>query len=184
MDLPSPFPPSLLGTLTHPSTTQSAYYQPCPHSTPPKATSEVMALPRSNFSPFSVHQRYDGDISDLGLTLSYDEDVMGQVGLHLSPFCFSHTTKLLCCPPRGTELRTESLSVSLLSSGPLIPWSPALMPTALRVEQAGEPLGAWSPIPSWLFSHLPSTTAPAVLMGSEGHPGTWKGSQLPILTSQ
>lgn len=24
-------------------------------------------------------QRYDGDVSDLGLTLSYDEDVMGQV---------------------------------------------------------------------------------------------------------
>lgn len=27
----------------------------------------------------SVPQRYDGDIADLGLTLSYDEDVMGQV---------------------------------------------------------------------------------------------------------
>jgi len=24
-------------------------------------------------------QRYDGDVGDLGLTLSYDEDVMGQV---------------------------------------------------------------------------------------------------------
>lgn len=26
-----------------------------------------------------VFQRYDGDVGDLGLTLSYDEDVMGQV---------------------------------------------------------------------------------------------------------
>ena len=26
-------------------------------------------------------QRYDGDVGDLGLTLSYDEDVMGQVSL-------------------------------------------------------------------------------------------------------
>lgn len=32
------------------------------------------------FSFFLFSQRYDGDISDLGLTLSYDEDVMGQVG--------------------------------------------------------------------------------------------------------
>lgn len=27
----------------------------------------------------SPPQRYDGDVGDLGLTLSYDEDVMGQV---------------------------------------------------------------------------------------------------------
>lgn len=26
-----------------------------------------------------IFQRYDGDVGDLGLTLSYDEDVMGQV---------------------------------------------------------------------------------------------------------
>lgn len=26
-------------------------------------------------------QRYDGDVGDLGLTLSYDEDVMGQVNM-------------------------------------------------------------------------------------------------------
>lgn len=26
-----------------------------------------------------VLQRYDGDVGDLGLSLSYDEDVMGQV---------------------------------------------------------------------------------------------------------
>ncbi|KAH0516907.1 Ubiquitin-protein ligase E3B [Microtus ochrogaster] len=30
----------------------------------------------------SVPQRYDGDIADLGLTLSYDEDVMGQLVCH------------------------------------------------------------------------------------------------------
>lgn len=44
-------------------------------------------LSSSNFSfafaldfPFVVvFQRYDGDVGDLGLTLSYDEDVMGQV---------------------------------------------------------------------------------------------------------
>lgn len=28
---------------------------------------------------FVLFQRYDGDVGDLGLTLSYDEDVMGQV---------------------------------------------------------------------------------------------------------
>lgn len=28
---------------------------------------------------FVFVQRYDGDVGDLGLTLSYDEDVMGQV---------------------------------------------------------------------------------------------------------
>lgn len=28
-----------------------------------------------------MFQRYDGDVGDLGLTLSYDEDVMGQVKL-------------------------------------------------------------------------------------------------------
>lgn len=28
-------------------------------------------------------QRYDGDVGDLGLTLSYDEDVMGQVRVDL-----------------------------------------------------------------------------------------------------
>lgn len=28
-------------------------------------------------------QRYDGDVGDLGLTLSYDEDVMGQVRIDL-----------------------------------------------------------------------------------------------------
>lgn len=32
-------------------------------------------------------QRYDGDVSDLGLTLSYDEEVMGQV----SNFCVSQS---------------------------------------------------------------------------------------------
>lgn len=40
-----------------------------------------------------VLQRYDGDISDLGLTLSYDEDVMGQVGFY-SVICW--TLPLLC----------------------------------------------------------------------------------------
>ncbi|XP_030357133.1 ubiquitin-protein ligase E3B isoform X2 [Strigops habroptila] len=30
----------------------------------------------------AVYERYDGDISDLGLTLSYDEDVMGQLVCH------------------------------------------------------------------------------------------------------
>lgn len=33
------------------------------------------------FLSFVVFQRYDGDVGDLGLTLSYDEDVMGQVGI-------------------------------------------------------------------------------------------------------
>lgn len=28
-----------------------------------------------------MFQRYDGDVSDLGLTLSYDEEVMGQVNV-------------------------------------------------------------------------------------------------------
>lgn len=28
-----------------------------------------------------IFQRYDGDVSDLGLTLSYDEEVMGQVNV-------------------------------------------------------------------------------------------------------
>lgn len=33
----------------------------------------------SLISFFFFFQRYDGDVGDLGLTLSYDEDVMGQV---------------------------------------------------------------------------------------------------------
>lgn len=33
----------------------------------------------SDFPFVVVFQRYDGDVGDLGLTLSYDEDVMGQV---------------------------------------------------------------------------------------------------------
>lgn len=32
-------------------------------------------------SNFVFVQRYDGDVGDLGLTLSYDEDVMGQVSV-------------------------------------------------------------------------------------------------------
>lgn len=31
------------------------------------------------FQFLNFFQRYDGDVGDLGLTLSYDEDVMGQV---------------------------------------------------------------------------------------------------------
>lgn len=34
---------------------------------------------RVDFPFVVVFQRYDGDVGDLGLTLSYDEDVMGQV---------------------------------------------------------------------------------------------------------
>lgn len=32
---------------------------------------------------FFLKKRYDGDVGDLGLTLSYDEDVMGQVRIDL-----------------------------------------------------------------------------------------------------
>lgn len=38
-------------------------------------------------------QRYDGDVSDLGLTLSYDEDVMGQV----SNIFLSYNQLVPCC---------------------------------------------------------------------------------------
>ena len=30
----------------------------------------------------SLRQRYDGDVQDLGLTFSYDQDVMGQLVTH------------------------------------------------------------------------------------------------------
>lgn len=33
---------------------------------------------------FVFFQRYDGDVGDLGLTLSYDEDVMGQVRIDVA----------------------------------------------------------------------------------------------------
>lgn len=33
---------------------------------------------------FFFYQRYDGDVGDLGLTLSYDEDVMGQVSIDVN----------------------------------------------------------------------------------------------------
>lgn len=35
------------------------------------------------FLLFCFFQRYDGDVGDLGLTLSYDEDVMGQVRIDM-----------------------------------------------------------------------------------------------------
>lgn len=61
-----------------------------------------IALLGSNAFPSLSSQRYDGDISDLGLTLSYDEDVMGQVGrlLGLKPsFCPSGLPE--ACPALG-----------------------------------------------------------------------------------
>lgn len=45
-----------------------------------------------------VLQRYDGDISDLGLTLSYDEDVMGQVGFY-SVICWTYLCFVLFMLP-------------------------------------------------------------------------------------
>lgn len=52
-------------------------------------------------SPSLLCQRYDGDIADLGLTLSYDEDVMGQVGRLLWVNAFSSSVSSEASPTLG-----------------------------------------------------------------------------------
>lgn len=44
-----------------------------------RQTRHISCLHLDDLYSFIYFQRYDGDVGDLGLTLSYDEDVMGQV---------------------------------------------------------------------------------------------------------
>lgn len=62
-------------------------------------------------------QRYDGDVGDLGLTLSYDEDVMGQVRIDVDelPVLFSTVfdykySVLTACLPRVDTWRENNAS--------------------------------------------------------------------------
>ncbi|ELK31454.1 Ubiquitin-protein ligase E3B [Myotis davidii] len=50
------------------------------HSVFYSSVDELPSLDSEFYKNLTSIKRYDGDISDLGLTLSYDEDVMGQVG--------------------------------------------------------------------------------------------------------
>uniref|UniRef100_UPI00329829E6 hypothetical protein n=1 Tax=Salmonella enterica TaxID=28901 RepID=UPI00329829E6 len=43
---------------------------------------ELPSLYSEFYKNLTSIKRYDGDIADLGLTLSYDEDVMGQLVCH------------------------------------------------------------------------------------------------------
>lgn len=49
------------------------------HSTFYSSIDELPSLDSEFYKNLTSIKRYDGDVGDLGLTLSYDEDVMGQV---------------------------------------------------------------------------------------------------------
>ncbi|KFQ02201.1 Ubiquitin-protein ligase E3B, partial [Haliaeetus albicilla] len=52
------------------------------HSVFYSSVDELPSLDSEFYKNLTSIKRYDGDISDLGLTLSYDEDVMGQLVCH------------------------------------------------------------------------------------------------------
>ncbi|KTF87597.1 hypothetical protein cypCar_00010436 [Cyprinus carpio] len=52
------------------------------HSTFYSSIDELPSLDSEFYKNLTSIKRYDGDVSDLGLTLSYDEDVMGQLVCH------------------------------------------------------------------------------------------------------